>query len=248
MLEVISNLVSDIKITDVALVAFTGFLWWSTRRLWLETKRLAEASNQQSTDMRDSIAQAGRSATAMEGVAESMAANVETIKTSVEINREIADRQKLITELQTRAYLSVSFGSVVEQNAAGLRYEPKMLLINNGNTPAYNVRYRAAADVLPFPLPAGFGFPLNHGAPVTSAGMLGPRQNFIISAIVPNMVHARDVAEITTGVTKRLYIWGIIEYQDCFQIDRVVRFSQWILFLGSGQYMALNTAGHNDAT
>jgi len=71
-----------------------------------------------------SIAEAVRSARAMEVVAGSMAVNAESVKTSVGISREIADTQKLVTELQSRPYLSALFNAAIFQDAAHIFRSP----------------------------------------------------------------------------------------------------------------------------
>jgi len=55
---------------------------------------------------------------------------------------------------------------VPQNTATGIRFEPGIRIENRGNTPARNIRFSIAADVLPFPLPEGFDFPL----PVDLAG------------------------------------------------------------------------------
>ena len=45
----------DLKLTDTLLAIFTGLLWWSTNKLWKETKALAKAAIEQSADMKQSI-------------------------------------------------------------------------------------------------------------------------------------------------------------------------------------------------
>jgi hypothetical protein len=115
----------------------------------------------QTKDVRDSIAQATRAAAAMEGIAESMAKNVDSVNKTVTINGDIAERQKLISELQSRAYLAIAFESMVLQNVAiGTKFEPKWNLVDRGNTPAANIRFAAFADVVPFPLEKGWKFPV----------------------------------------------------------------------------------------
>ena len=139
----------------------TIVFWVQARRLKQTIEKMDKIARDQTKDTQNSIAQATRAAGAMEEVATSMAANVKSINETVDINREIADRQKLISELQSRAYLTIVFEGMVPQNVAtGIRFEPRVRVANRGNTPARNVRFGAAADVLPFPLPTDFTFPL----------------------------------------------------------------------------------------
>lgn len=182
----------------------------------------------------------------MEGVATSMSTNAESVKTSVAISREIADRQKLVTELTSRAYLSVLFSAMVPQNLqTRVRYEPRMTILNNGQTPAYNVNFRIAADVMPFPLRPGFEFPL---PPATNnINSLGPHLTKIISAVVPRLYAPLEVQQITDGVNQRIYVWGIVTYIDAFKIERSVEFCQSFAWLADGNVMSFDTTEHNRA-
>jgi hypothetical protein len=221
-------------VSTVFVAAFTYTLWRATTKLWKSSQRHA-------AHLESSIAQAGRSATAMEQVAASG-------KESTRIGGEIAERQRVVSELQSRAYLLVVFAVLVPQNrATGYRFEPRMGLVNNGNTPAYNVSFRTAADVCPFPLPADFAFPLPDELSTRSISVIGPRQSKILSAVVPRLYSEEEEREIRDGVAQRIYIWGLVNYTDAFNIDRFVRFSQSFIWLSDGNAMSLDTTRHNDA-
>lgn len=208
-----------------------------------------EVAKSQSADMQASIAAATRAAAAMEIIAKATAENVASIKETVATTKEMAERAKIVSELQTRAYLSVTYLGMVPQNPkTGYRFEARMALVNNGNTPAYNVHFRAAADVLPFPLPDDFSFPLPEEAPNASAGMLAPRLNFITSAVAPKVYSDSEVNEIKTGQSRRLYFWGVVTYEDAFGITRDVKFGEYVVWMADGTSTTVfNTARHNDA-
>jgi hypothetical protein len=228
-------------ISTVFVAAFTYTLWRATTKLWKSSQRHAE-------HLESSLAQAGRSATAMEQVAESLVQTADSGKESTRIGGEIAERQRVVSELQSRAYLSVIVASIVPQNrATGYRFEPRMGLVNNGNTPAYNVSFRTAADVCPFPLPADFAFPLPDQLPSRSITIIGPRLNKILSAVVPRLYSEEEERAIRDGVAQRLYIWGVVTYTDAFNIERFVRFSQSFIWLSDGNVMGIDTTRHNDA-
>jgi hypothetical protein len=227
-----------------------AFVFWvQAGRLKGTITKMDEIATGQTNDMQDSIAQAGRAAVAMENVARSMAENVENLKITVGINREIADRQRLVTELQSRAYLSIQFYGMVPQNAAtGIRFEPRINLVNLGNTPAYDVVSRTAADVLPTPLPEDFAFPLPAVVPTRSVSTIAPRLNKILSAVVPKIYPDVEVEQLKGGVGQRIHIWGEVFYKDAFGIDRYVRFSQSFFWLSDGQnVMSSDTNRYNDA-
>src|SRR5450759_563480 len=131
----------DVLATIITAI-FTVVFALSTVLLWKETKDLRNFAQQQSEDMRASIDQATRSANAMGDVAKALAVDAETGRANV------------------RAYLTVALGGVIPQNKeTSFRYEVRMTIQNVGNTPAYNVRSNAHADLLPSPLPDDFQLP-----------------------------------------------------------------------------------------
>jgi hypothetical protein len=206
-----------------------------------------EIAGQQTQDIQASIAEATRAAHAMEQIAESMAISVESVRQSVAINREIADRQKLVSELQSRAYLTIVFLGVVPQNTATkVRFEPRMNIDNRGNTPAYNIRFAAFADVLPFPLRDDFKFPLPPEL-FRHSSAIGPGLHKMISAVVPKLYPEAEADQIASGVGQRIVAWGIVKYQDAFNIERSVRFGFTHFLLGEDQWMSMDTTQHNES-
>jgi hypothetical protein len=210
-------------------------------------EKMDEIAGQQTKDVQASVAEATRAAAAMEGVSISMASNVESVRESVGINREIADRQKLITELQSRAYLTILFEALVPQNpSTGIRFQPRMRIENRGNTPAHDIRFSIVADVLPFPLRDDFTFPL----PTDTAGhssVIGPGLNKMISAVVPKLYPDTEATQISIGVGQRIATWGIVKYRDAFNIERSVRFGFTHYLLGETQWMSMDTTRHNES-
>lgn len=216
------------------------------RRLKQTIDKMDEISTQQTNDVQESIAQATRASKAMEDIAESMAVSVESVKETVGINREIADRQKLITELQSRAYLTILFEGMVPQNVAtGIRFEPRMRVVNRGNTPADNIRFATCADVLPFPLPDDFAFPLPT-APSSRSSSIGPGIHKIIRAVVPELYPEAEAVQIASGVGRRITAWGIVQYTDAFNVERSCKFGFTHFLLGDSQWMSEDTTTHND--
>lgn len=217
------------------------------RRLKQTITKMDEISSQQAKDVQASITEAIRVSKAMEGIATSMAASVESVKESVQITREMADRQKLITELQSRAYLAVLFDGMVPQNIeTGVRFEPRMRIENRGNTPASNIRFSVVVDVLPFPLNDDFVFPL----PIEMLGhssVIGPGLHKIISGVVPILYEEPEGTKISNGVGKRIVLWGLITYRDAFSIERFVRFGFTHFMIGKDQWMSQDTVKHNDS-
>lgn len=230
-------------ISTIFVAFFTYTLWRATTRLWRSSQR-------QARNLESSIIDAGRSATAMEQVSEALAQTAASAAENTQLVREMSERQARIAALQSRAYLSVQFGTVIPQdNNTGYRFEPRMLIINNGHTPAYRVRHRIASNVLPFPsLPTDFEFPLPETHPKASIGTLGPEQRFIIQAVVPHLCSDAEIAQIRNGIDRRIYVWGTVLYEDAFRIEHSTNFSQSIIWLTDGNLMSFNTPRHNDAS
>lgn len=92
------------------------------------------ASAQQAQDVKASITEAAKSAKAMEGVAESMASNAESVRLSVTISEGTAATQKLAIELQSRPYLSVLLDRGFYQDANHV-FEITAVIRNTGIPP-----------------------------------------------------------------------------------------------------------------
>lgn len=231
--------------SDAIIAVFTIVLAFSTIALWDETKRLRLGADEQADKMERSVTEAGRSAKAMEGVAESMASNVVTVQKSVGIQREIADLQKSVSELQSRAYIAIQFIGVVPQNTdTKIRFEPRVKLVNIGNTPAYNVRFSAATDVLPHPLPPDFAFPL---PPVGGASFIGPRLEKICARVVPKIYPAVEAEQIQIGIGQRVYMWGKAIYEDAFGITRCTKWGLSFYWQSPDNVWSNDTDKHNEA-
>ncbi len=205
----------------------------------IETMRVI--SRDQSNDVRDSIAQATRAATAMEGMSAAML-------TSTGITTEIGRTQREFGQMQMRAYLTVIYGLTVPQDdTTGHFAEIRFQLINNGHTPAYEVSYKADAGVLPFPLPDDFSLPIRD-FPISSKSVVGPGQNLVISCIIRDRLSPEQIEQCLQGNSLRLYMWGIATYRDAFNTARQTTFSQSVVWMRNGHSMGVNTRRHNEAT
>lgn len=199
-------------------LAVFGYQAWKLR----ET---VEAAQAQSIDTKNSIAESARAATAMEGVSKSVAISAEAAKESV---ASIKER----TAMQMRAYLTVVVGSAVyQEREKNVRFEGKPLLLNTGQTPAQKVGVKTRAAILPNPLPEEFDFSIP--GPYPAGAVLGPGQNYMLSAIVSDFVEDGLVAGIKNGTAGRfLHVWGTVTYEDIFKQPHHTNFYQ-ILTWGS---------------
>ncbi len=196
--------------------------------------------------MQASITEASRTSKAMERISDSMAQSVQSVETSVGINREIADRQKLITELQSRAYVTILFDGMVPQNPdTNIRFEPMFRILNQGNTPAYNIGFAIVADVLPFPLRDDVAFALP--AAMRHSSFIASGQHKIISAVVPKLYPEPEARQIRIGVGQRIVTWGIVNYEDAFGIKRFVKFAFSHYLVGDNNWMSMDDRRHNES-
>ncbi|HEV2628794.1 MAG TPA: hypothetical protein VGV41_09140 [Pseudolabrys sp.] len=219
---------------------FTIILASSTVLLWKETKDLRDFAQEQSEDMKASIPEAARSAAAMQDVAKAVANSAKAANESTTLFREANVRQM-------RAYVTVGLGGVVRQDTkTNYHFEVRMVLQNLGNTPAYNVRTVSRAGIFDFPPPKNFPFPMID-ATVPKGAVVGPHQNYIITAFADKLYSDEDINEVEYGSKKRLYVYGAITYEDAFGIKRHTNFCQVILYLKNNGFMSQNSVKYNDS-
>ena len=210
-----------------------------------------EIAKSQTADMRASIGEATRAATAMDAIAVSMAISVESVKQSVQISKDIANQQKLVGELQSRAYLSVQFEDAIYQDATHV-FEGIAVVVNRGNTPAYDVTFRTAADILPYPILDDFDFPIPSENTGTSVSLIPAGLNKILRRNIGRRVSDDDVDGIKSGTSESLAMGGVVNYRDAFNQSRYTNFAFTIYWAGkrrdgSDLIMSLDASRHNDS-
>ena len=99
------------------------------------------------------------------------------------------------------------------------------MILNNGQTPAYNVRLRIKADIFTDSVAAGYTFKEPPDV-AKSQSSIGPRENRLLSAIVDHFVADSEVEDILDGRGKSLYVWGIVHYDDVFGRPHFTQFCQ----------------------
>src|SRR5438445_6626974 len=212
----------------------------------LQARRLrqtVEAAADQGQAMERSIAEANRLAIAMEDTAKHLQANTKVALDSVTIGTERSAQQ-------LRAYVCVEIGTAFyQERKKDIKFAGRSILINTGNTPAHNVRFRTQAAILPFPLPQGFVFP---PLPANDAGgaLLGPnRQQFITHMIDGDFVPDADVEGIKNlSGGNALYMWGIISYADVFGQAQTTTFCHLLHWNPDKSVGGVFIPGHNDGT
>jgi hypothetical protein len=231
------------------------------RRLRQTILKMEEIGRGQTDDMRASIGEATRAATAMEGIATSLVSSVQSARESVGITREIADRQKTIMELGGRAYLSAGFNASIYQDANHV-FEATAFLANRGSTPAYDVTFRASVDILPFPIPKDFEFPLPDETAGPSVSLIAPGLIKTFTRPLSRRVPDDEVDAIKQGGPPQCFVmWGIVNYRDAFKEPRYVKFAFKMFWIGwvegmdrdkdgnpkPPQMMSEDTNRHNEA-
>jgi hypothetical protein len=227
-------------VASFVIAAFTG-------TLWIATTRMLRAASKQSAAMEESIEESAKSADAIASVAESMATNVEFLRETVDTNRSITYRQKTVSEMQLRAYLSVSIGNAVAQNrSSGTHFLASAKLVNLGATPATKVNYKINAAILGNPLPKDWDLTLPDET--TGETMIPTRQDRTIVSAVPNFCDDAEIESIKRGIGKGLYIWGMVTYEDTFAQPRETTFCHLLTWLPDGTLWGYYVADRNTMT
>jgi hypothetical protein len=203
-----------LAIFTFALAIFTALMWGATYRL---AKHARTTGDDQSAKMANSIAEASRAAAAQEGIAQA--------------TKENAELMQGVLHKQMRAYLIVEIGGGIYQDF-NKRFEVRPSLLNSGFTPAIDMSYWALAGILPFPLANDHNLPVNHSPPPNSMD-LGPRQSIQMNAAVDTRVPDSEVAEIKSGLDRRVYVWGAVTYKDIFGGSHTTDFCHSIFWYGT---------------
>lgn len=226
-----------IALGTIALAIFTYTLWRATDRLLTSAREEGER-------MERSIAEAGKAAVAMQGVAAASNLSVAQVTASVA-------NQKMFGQMQMRAYLSVLIGGATfQEGQKGLKFGSSPLLKNTGFTTARKIRWRIGVAILPVPLPPDFKFPLPADQP--GKGIIGAQQDGNMSAVLAEFIDEAEVEAIKQGFPKSLYTWGYVRYEDVFgRLHRNV-FAQQLFWIPNGPGMhppeivrGLHLAKHN---
>jgi hypothetical protein len=231
-------------------IGVQAFFLWGTLRA---TDIAARAAETQAGELKEATAEAAKSARAMESVAESMRKNVDRITESVEVNRQVAERQKLLGEKQLRAYISVTIGSAYYQDRAlNIRFQGVGALVNSGNTPAQKLRYRARSGIFPLPLPPPEDFVLLLPSEWSVEDMTPPHSPpRTIGEAVLNFVDDHLISDIKQLRGLGLFVWGEVTYRDEFEAEHETKFCHmltWIPTTPNETIRGFYIAGRNSMT
>ena len=198
--------------------------------LWFNHEAWRQANSSQNETIL-ALKHAENSAKAMERMAKTLEGQFAIVLDSAETSKRIAETQDRAVRMQLRAYLSVLIGEAVYQDS-GLNFEAKPQILNSGPTPARNVRWRIAADVLPVPLPDGYKF---KNAPKRVGGtIIGPGQNAFMRMALTTRYPEDQIADIKAGNGQALYVWGYVIYEDILGKTHRTTFAQQIYWQRAG--------------
>jgi hypothetical protein len=152
---------------------------------------------------------------------------------------------------QLRAYISVEPGASLPQNKRrGTVFEFRPIVVNNGLTPANDVRIWSLLEIAPPTIPSNFNYtiapPLGYsGGSVTT---IGPRQNRFHSRLINRRLTITELKSLLKGKTC-VHIWGFVQYRDIFDHPQHTNFS-YVVFISTkrGQAVWNSTEHHNDGS
>jgi hypothetical protein len=158
------------------------------------------------------------------------------------------DQQKT-TRAQLRAYLSVESGVCFRQSQKRRgRFEFRPNIINNGQTPASDVRILSKIDLSPNPVPNGFNYKVTRpvGLPPGSTSAIAPGKEKFHSVVFPRMLTWSELKQHAKA-QQWFHVWGEVTYNDIFAIKRHTYFS-FLIYVPtkkSEQVLWLATDRHN---
>ena len=92
--------------------------------------------------------------------------------------------------------------------------------MNNGKTPASNVRVLSLVD-FKGSIPPDFDFMIfpRRGYRPADIAAIGPGKDKFHSSILPRQLSRTELRELTRGL-KWFHVWGQVTYEDVFKIER----------------------------
>ncbi|MGA9754724.1 MAG: hypothetical protein WBV23_06245 [Desulfobaccales bacterium] len=186
---------------NLLLVVVTSLLVLYNYRLWKANVGLWEVSQEQSRHMETSIGVAHKAADAATA----------TVKTM----RDTAGRQ-------LRAYLSARFETIFIFSPT-IRVTIKFIMLNHGQTPAYNVTHSSLVEVLPYPLPINYQLPSISPPPDTTF-VLHPTATLDGYSLAARNFSKEEISRIVNNDGYRIYTFGVVKYKDTFGRSRQTKF------------------------
>lgn len=221
------------------LALITGYLVFYTKNLWGATVELSReakaASARQESEMKQSIAQAIRSADAMEIVGEAA--------------RNNAALMQSILQKQMRAYLAFEGCDFIPQDVnANWKAEVRFHIKNFGHTPAQSINVSSALVILDLAtINSGFD-PALAVEEKNAAADASPGQSFFFRAYLHDFASTEEMARIKKLEGRALCLYGTVRYKDIFAESHSTNFfkiCQWDI---KDKLSVVNANRHNDST
>jgi hypothetical protein len=148
---------------------------------------------------------------------------------------------KKSSERQLRAYISVRPRTAIDVYA---ERTPTVTfqVINTGQTPAYNVRYLAIGEILPYPLARNQGDLVSPMEEEISTRPVHAKMHIKGEAIAEQPI-SMEMYRAMIGTTHRFYLAGIVFYEDVFGITRKTKFCA---YFGGPEYDHIATLAHHE--
>jgi hypothetical protein len=231
-LDWLANFFTELNFADVAIAAFTGMLWWSTRRLWGETKLLREGAESQAEKIAEQIAAAKETADAVKKSAAAAEATVTN------------------TRKELRAYVTMGEANVYNFVDAALvppgkRQRADIEFKNVGKTPARNVVGRFGVHFGDRDLTEMPAFEEVRTEPSKSS--LGSNVSRWRTEDRFNILSDADLNEIRQ-LRKAFYAYGIITYDDVFGERHTTKYQFYIGGVAGmpNKYMSVCPTGNEE--
>lgn len=152
-------------------------------------------------------------------------------------------------EARLRAYVVAMVGSQYRQGQSrGLRFEFRPVMLNTGQTPAYEVRTVARLAFLTLAEATAFDFTV--ADPTGAAGSavtLGPRQDRFVQAVFDRRLSKTELREFQR-FQKSFYVYGTTWYRDAFRRPRHTNFCFSVGWWNKkGQALWMTVFRHSDS-
>jgi hypothetical protein len=132
------------------------------------------------------------------------------------------------TQQELRAYLAVRPHALIDL-APKRNPMAKFFIVNNGQTPAKNMRYIAGMERLRFPLASDQG---DLAVPEPGARLpvqtVHPGNEIVGEAPYVALFDEHECEEIIQGKGFPLYLYGIVFYDDIFGVERTTKFCVYV--------------------
>jgi hypothetical protein len=217
------------------------------RKTGSQTEQLIRENIAQSKSMTESVQEAARSATAMEGVAASLEITAGASQKAAEVGQKTVEGLRQ----QMRAWLTVTINAGVAQDRSqGLKFDARPLIVNTGLTPARDVRCQIRADIFPVPLASNFQFPPTEEGKSEAAGnFIGAHQTAGMHGVVPDFAPDQEAEQIKIGIGKAVFAWGTVFYEDVLGgPPHKTKFCHQISWDADGRVSGYYIAGENDGS